>query len=768
MEKQREQRQALVANKDVMAAILKTLKNLAQYKGALFYVLFWGLIIFISVITATQKLDGINFNPINGYWQNYNHVRRFIDGQAPFADFSVYLGYGPLLTLSLPQLFLDDSFAVNLIITYATVYVCFALFWFAISKLILKDFYASAFFTLSIWYLNLLRPGFSSLMGETIMRGFNRGISPGNSALIIRLAIVPLILLFLPRFFENRFSTLKYFNLKSEIVVAIIAGVSIVWSNDGGISWFLAFSFLYALLQLKHKGFTYRLLKSAGLYAGVSLLSLFTFLLLITYGSPLTWFYRTLGVSSYQRWYFMHLKPSSLRDFNLNFHTAFIMALLTFYIYKFIKTTKDDHNHLKYFWLSCVLFAFFIQTTLYFFSNGSIANNDIMYLSAFIIIVSYALYTLKRVLTNQKWFKNGLLTSMTLILIISIYNQHFTQGSRMRGEAYIEVLGGYLNNPSPILLNYVVDRIGSDKIFSTYAGAVEAMTNQFQPTGIDYIIHVLGDYYREHYLEVFSSSEHQYVTTISRKFSHWGEWAIQANWFFHRKLFHEYMPVFTSDTQVFWERRMVQTITPSVVTVNIIRIAENQMEIMINTDADINGTADVRFGYSVNIERLFRNLDFASSATWTDTQNDEIYPDTKVNNTSGIRPSQSLFVDYKPITIVEGYGRAVITAAPVDNVLLNIYFADIYVILPQPFNYAATSNLTDENWENGIHRTHESRFIVDSYRNFNIAIENASFIRVGEYEFEIVGRCYNGMYHTIHIDGDASILAFPSIFELVP
>ena len=57
---------------------------------------------------------------------------------------------------------------------------------------------------------------------------------------------------------------------------------------------------------------------------------------------------------------------------------------------------------------------------------------------------------------------------------------------------------------------------------------------------------------------------------------------------------------------------------------------------------------------------------------------------------------------------------------------------------------------------------------TNTYRNFNIALENANFIRIGEYEFEIVERDYDGVYHTIHIDGDASILAFPSIFKLVP
>jgi len=58
------------------------------------------MIFSLAIISALRKLNAIDFNPINGDFQNYNAVRRFTSGQAPFADFTVYLGFGHMFILS--------------------------------------------------------------------------------------------------------------------------------------------------------------------------------------------------------------------------------------------------------------------------------------------------------------------------------------------------------------------------------------------------------------------------------------------------------------------------------------------------------------------------------------------------------------------------------------------------------------------------------------------------------------------------------------------
>jgi len=774
--------------------IFKSFKARRFFRFSLF-----GLtIMFISILSSTRVLRSISWGSINGSWQNFNIVRRFLDGQAPFSDFSVYLGYGHLTVLSLPQIFFGNNFTASLVIAYAVVFICFSIFCFSVSKLILKDFYISAFITLSFFYLNLLRPDFfirfMQWMPDVFMAGFNRGIAPGVSALIIRLVIIPLMVLFLSPFFEKRAKFFREVNYKIEILIAAVSGISIIWSNDGGVSWFLAFSFLYGLLHVKYKGWTFDLLKSAGIYIGCSLLALFLCLTIITYGNPLAYFSQTLGVSSYQGWYFYWLKPSSILDFEFDPFIVAAFGLTILFIYKFLRAKRENKMLLDYFWLSCILLAFCIQNVVYFYSNGTTRNISFLYLSMFFILISFPIKFIRERLARSKISKTkvslvvtspnsdnmslkvnsiqissrklfvALLVGFGVISILTVYDRHFTTLSSLdRSETAVHVptLGGYVTHPDINLLNDAVARVGDETVFSTYAGAFEAMTSQFQPTGIDYIIHVLGDEHRAHYLDIFQLSEHQYVSTIDRRYTSWSDWIIQANWFFHRELFRNYMPVFTTRSHTFWERQLVEQIEPENMTISIERLGEsgNQMQIEIFTDEHISGTADIRFGYSINIESVFYNLDMMSSIIWTDRNN---------QTATGLRPSEEIMVEHKPITIIDGHGRATIYGAPSTNSFLDVYFAEVVQIFPHPFNYAMTSNKTDEDWENGISRTDRSRFIVDSDKHFNVALENAASVRTNNsQEFRVIAHYYDEEYHIIYIDGDASELAFPNVFEIL-
>lgn len=637
-------------------------------------ILFWAIVVIASAISATRVRGNIAFGVMNGSWQNFNVVRRFLDGQAPFSDFAVYLGYGHLLVLSLPQILFGNNFAASLVVTLTVVFVCFAVFWYAISKLVLKDFYISACVCLAFLFLNLLRPDFFiRIMDAYVMQGFNAGISPGNSALIIRLVIIPIAMLIFPPLLLKRMAHIKQFNIKSEVIIPAIAGPLIVWSNDGGISWFLSFSLLYGLLHLVHKGFTRDLAKSAALYVGASLASLFVFLTLITYGNPMSYFTRTLGISSYQRWYFVGI-VTSLLDFNITFYIAVVISLIIFFVFKFIKGAREDNESLSYFWLSNVLLAFFIQTTMYFFSNATTINNGPMYLSIFIIAISFAV----KYIVKQRFVGYKLPLIMAISFLVSIHSLHFTP--RERGESYISQLGGSIVAPSALNLVTAMQRIGDRGIFSTYAGPLEAMTNQFQPTGIDYIIHALGDRYREHYLNTFLQSEHHYAITVHPSYNIYTSWGVIANWFFCRHLFRNYIPVFSTDVHVFWERALVEPLYRWNFTTSVEQVSDGRTDIVVTSTEPIDAILDMRVYYSVNIIRPLRNLDIQSAASWTDSM-------ARAINTAGMPPSSTMRVAYKPITVSAahgGYGRAIITAAPYENVILNIYAIELVEALPLP------------------------------------------------------------------------------------
>ena len=50
------------------------------------------LMVLICLIHTFKEASFANFVPINGTFQNYNPVRRFLSGQIPFKEYADYLG----------------------------------------------------------------------------------------------------------------------------------------------------------------------------------------------------------------------------------------------------------------------------------------------------------------------------------------------------------------------------------------------------------------------------------------------------------------------------------------------------------------------------------------------------------------------------------------------------------------------------------------------------------------------------------------------------
>lgn len=48
--------------------------------------------------------------------------------------------------------------------------------------------------------------------------------------------------------------------------------------------------------------------------------------------------------------------------------------------------------------------------------------------------------------------------------------------------------------------------LDGEEFFATYASAQEVVSDTFQPSGTDYIIHVLGDEQRYDYIEAFNET----------------------------------------------------------------------------------------------------------------------------------------------------------------------------------------------------------------------------------------------------------------------
>ena len=94
---------------------------------------------------------------------------------------------------------------------------------------------------------------------------------------------------------------------------------------------------------------------------------------------------------------------------------------------------------------------------------------------------------------------------------------------------YIEKMGGYVTSLGKDLLN--TDKfLAGESFWSTYASAQEVVSDKYQPSGTDYIIHVLGDEQRENYLKDFKNDDFKYAATLKETYSNWEYWIQRFGW----------------------------------------------------------------------------------------------------------------------------------------------------------------------------------------------------------------------------------------------
>ena len=123
------------------------------------------------------------------------------------------------------------------------------------------------------------------------------------------------------------------------------------------------------------------------------------------------------------------------------------------------------------------------------------------------------------------------------------------------------------------------------------------MEGQLQPSGTDYIIHVLGDSQRVAYLQKFQAGGFDLVQTPSYKVTSFERWSRNANWWFYRELYRYWVPVANTyvcgGMHIFWQKNGVDNDMGVPTTVDIAQTAENMVTITVTAD-----------GYLYNMVRI--------------------------------------------------------------------------------------------------------------------------------------------------------------------
>lgn len=579
-----------------------------QRASTIFIVLIGLMWLDLTISKSVFESQLLHYNPINGDFQTYNPLRRMAEGQAAGKDFQPYMGLGITYITYLPFKLMGETFAaskfsaqlMHMWLFGIGSFVLFLLLRFKWQTAFALAFLTQLYAILCTDYLGLFQMDWQ--IAETALpfaQTFKALSSAENSCLGIRVAL-PLLTAGLLLFIYKRYPNLS--GNKAAIIWGIIAGAQFSWSNDYGNTSMLALSFCYIV-------FCSRTWKEKWVHLAALIFGAAFIFTLATNGHPLKAIsYNFGGVAKDQFWFFMlddAGKVFSLVQYaqaKRIFVLAGISAMFVVGVFVYcLRSKKADLRDILFLYvLGCSLAAGLLSTI-----GGGIMER---YFSASLRLLPFA--CLWALLRFVKMPKLHFLPPLTIVIGLSFYvifnpisfwNVSSEVAARTDGKYfYSEWAGGDLPNSQKKEIE-LAKKMEGKTVFSTYSSLMDAASGNFQPSGIDYIIHALGRENRKEYLKSFATSNPDYVTTPNELWTLWEVWSRRVNWWFYREMILEYKPIDATEYHVIWQRRDKPLDVTASIKQATCSITNNQLHV---TDTLKNGSyyIELEVGFYVDLK----------------------------------------------------------------------------------------------------------------------------------------------------------------------
>lgn len=545
-----------------------------------------------AFVFAVNRMLNADFVPYNGDFQNYNIFRRLLAGQLQYKDFVNYLGVGAV-AVNLPFVAIFNSFGNSVFITNFTTSLLFSLMIFVACYVISKNKLYSARIASCISILSFILVNYSYTRIEYYRYVYTVAFTEclGHSMRTTR-GVLPylfvLLFLFVKKNKDNQSFILCIIASKTKLaVMGFLIGAFICWSNDFGLACFCcSVIILFMITCFYEKRSILNQFSRYSIFISTAILGFILSVTLVTGGHPFSYLNVTQGIAQYQFWYYQNEMSKMFTIDDIFSDELFVYMSIVFFLYAF-KYLYDllihkisDKSTMLLFLLSTNYAAalvyvvgsghhnyFLLQLIIYFVIADAIISlykrikklilpisvsirNYLSEKSSFYEHNHAKLIRIKNRI-NWKIFSSIIFITVMCCLYIKAYFIIENKGADNRKD-YIEKLE--VNTLVGTGIEDLAKEVEDQEIFSTYATALETINEKFQPTGIDYIIHVLGDQQRVDYLNNFIDNEYQFATTLKQDYTTWEYWAIRANWFFYRELYKNYHPVNQSYYSILWER----------------------------------------------------------------------------------------------------------------------------------------------------------------------------------------------------------------------
>lgn len=708
--------------------------------------------VLLGLLHALEATHYVNFIPVNGTFQDYNPIRRMLSGQIPYRDFQDYLGLGHLYLGSLFTAIFGGKYVSSLMTFRFLPFVCTALILNVMGNVILKNKGAASAFA------NVLLCGMmvsSKLLGMggdegNIIYAINYAMSTGNSARFIRGMILPICCIAIGigmakgwKCVPKRWRNNRYV---PAILMGFLAGFCFAWSNDYGVSCWLCLlimTFLMYALRFRKLGV---LIRTAFCEIICSVCGIFISVEIFTLGHFTEWFSSTFGTGGYQRWYYNSYKSYYFWDVDFApIMLAQAVICLAYLVILYKKGVTRSHI-IRYGIPAFANMTCFCAANEYKLLAGN-KYREVALIVLFGTIVFELIGVVKKWNMLQKAYKGFSVASVVISVgFCAVLAQKEIAFASTTGQdgIYVEELGGYMTSLGDDLLE-TKDFLQDEAVFATYASAQEVLSDKFQPSGTDYIIHVLGDPEREDYLDCFKAGDFRYAATISDSYTGWEYWAVRANWFFYRELFENWHPVYANSYEWYWERNTEENSVFSSeeeITVTVEYLSDAHVKISVDAPENVSGLADVFVDYStdknggLSSKALFQKMVLAENTGICFYNGGDYFQESNY-----LREANC---EYILVSVVNGHGEVLLTSKPERSTTIQLHEVSCSRIFQTQYQYVEVDDISVADGQVCIRVPNRDRTGIILNQISEVTIEG------GTYEIDSAFDCGDG-YSTIVI-----------------
>lgn len=533
-------------------------KNFDRY----FVILFVIAAFTVAAYYGIERIFNVDFVCTNGDYQNYNVLRRFLDGQVPYKDFANYLGMGLLIMcgplLSVHNTFAGNLFVTNMVASFAFIIFVTLIFYFVTGNKKISCLAGLLFpKLLSSKILEKFIPvyGYYTKIYLELLAYPNNSFRMGRMFWAVLLCLIAFAYVSTRK--DNNGSALRTAAAtpKGAAVIGFVLGIGITWSNDFGFCCIGSAFLILLILTIadKYQRKQNNLLWKRFLYFFPALfVGVFISILLASQGNISSWFDFTVGVSQWQYTYYnenIREKVITLQQLLTSKATRrtcinlmFFIASMIYCLVKLCKDKADDRTILFVF-----LFVSIVATHI-FYILGSGPDAFVEGTYGFVIIMFWAviariiIYIFEKIKLKSFIEKSAVCVTVLYIRFIAYQNVNIISAYKSENfpanDKYIEKLEGV--NVYADQLKNMHRIVGNEPMFATFSTALDDMRGTFQPTGCDYVIHALGDKQNERYVQQFKDEKFKWVQTTNIDVWPWELWISRASWDLFKEIYSDY------------------------------------------------------------------------------------------------------------------------------------------------------------------------------------------------------------------------------------